>query len=761
MAPNNVVRYSLTAGPEDIECFLIDAVTGSLSLRRSFLYDPCREERYQMTVTATDQGLNPLSNSITVTVDVDRNANPPIFQNIPTIISINENQPTGQGFFTVTATDADTVSPLNDIRYSLVGDGTATVYFRVDSSTGLVTLRQTVQADSASLYRLALRATDGGNAPKYDEKILTVNVNRNLLSPEFVKQDYAVTIWETQALNVLVEEVLALDNDTKAPHNEVTYEIVSDALAQNYFRIDIEGRIYVRIPLTDDSAKTGLYTLSVRANDKGTPQRSSDNLATVRVTVLRNRNCPTFTPSVVPISIDQSSLSRMIYDANATDPDTPNTPFSKIRYTLIGDESAPSFFRIDSQSGQISTIEPSLFSDQGTVYQLRIQATDAVNTATSCSGNLVLRVTVNRNLNSPVWINVNSPNNYVRTIFETQSVTQFVIRIQATDSDDKAPNNVVSYAMTTNSPNRDLFFVDADGYVFLRNILVGQTGDPYTVRFVATDGGVPAKTSPEAILTVNVIRNQFPPEITNLPSTVNISENQLVNQEIFRVTGRDNDTSAPFNYFTFELIGDNEATTYFQVALGGSVTLRQSIAADPFNSFQLRVRAKDGGTPKRQDEKLLTIRVDRNLQRPVMTAGTYRARILEIQAVSEPLVTVQATDGDTFAPNNQLRYFIVGSNTTIMDYFMVNEDNGGVMLRRSMLDYPNRATRFTVNFQVNTADRGSVPRTANNPQLVSISLVRNTDPYFENVFTYQTQVQQNAEGGTVVFTPSGRDADTD
>lgn len=63
----------------------------------------------QMTVTATDLGLNPLSNTITVTVDVDRNANPPVFQNIPAIAPINENQPTSQGFFTVRATDADTV----------------------------------------------------------------------------------------------------------------------------------------------------------------------------------------------------------------------------------------------------------------------------------------------------------------------------------------------------------------------------------------------------------------------------------------------------------------------------------------------------------------------------------------------------------------------------------------------------------------------------------------------------------------------------
>lgn len=62
-----------------------------------------------MTVTATDEGLNPLSNSVTVTVDVDRNANSPVFQNIPTIREIDENQLAGQNFYTVTASDADTV----------------------------------------------------------------------------------------------------------------------------------------------------------------------------------------------------------------------------------------------------------------------------------------------------------------------------------------------------------------------------------------------------------------------------------------------------------------------------------------------------------------------------------------------------------------------------------------------------------------------------------------------------------------------------
>ncbi|XP_078316513.1 protocadherin Fat 4-like isoform X2 [Crassostrea virginica] len=761
LAPNNIVRYSISAGADDIECFLIDSVTGSLSLRRSLLYAPCTASRYQMTVTATDQGLNPLSNSITVTVDVDRNANPPIFQNLPNNPTIQENLPTAQVFYTVTATDADTVSPFNDITYSLLGDGTAAIYFQVDASTGAVSLRQSVQADTVSTYRLALRATDGGNPPKYDDKILTVSVTRNLLAPVFVQQNYNTTIWEIQDLDTVIIEVSARDDDTKAPHNEVTYEIVGNTLAQTYFRIDNEGRIYVRRPLTDDGADTAVYTLSVQARDKGTPQLSSTNLATVTVTVLRNRNCPTFTPSVVDIAIDQSANSRVVYDANATDPDAAGTPFSVIRYSLIGDENAPSFFRVDPQTGQIFTIEPSLFSDQATTYQLRVRAEDAVNTVTSCSGTLVLRVTVNRNLNTPQWTNVNTPNNYVTTISETHSVAMSIYRIQAVDGDDKAPNNQVTYAMTANSPNRNLFFVDVDGFVYLRNSLVGTTGDPYTVRFIATDGGIPLKTSPEATLTVNVNRNQFPPEILNLPSVKNITENQAVNVEVFRVTGRDNDTVAPFNSFSFELVGDGSATTFFQISSGGSVSLRQSVATDSSNMFQLRVRVKDGGTPQKQDEEHLTVYVEKNLANPVIVAQAYTRQILEIQTVSETLVTVQATDADAFPPNNQLRYFIVGSNTTVTSFFMVDENTGAVMLRRSMLDYPNTATRFTVNFQVSAEDRGSVPRQASNPQVVSISVVRNTAPFFENEFTYNTQVELLAPGGTVVFTPIGRDTDSD
>jgi hypothetical protein len=52
--------------------------------------------------------------------------------------------------------------------------------------------------------------------------------------------------------------------------------------------------------------------------------------------------------------------------------------------------------------------------------------------------------------------------------------------------------------------------------------------------------------SPLGTLTVNVVRNTLPPVITNLPNTTTITASQLVNQELFRVTARDDDTRVSY-----------------------------------------------------------------------------------------------------------------------------------------------------------------------------------------------------------------------
>lgn len=60
----------------------------------------------------------------------------------------------------------------------------------------------------------------------------------------------------------------------------------------------------------------------VRAYDLGLPQRTSANQATVRIFVIRNRNCPVFSNLPADISISQSQTSNTrIYNVSATDAD--------------------------------------------------------------------------------------------------------------------------------------------------------------------------------------------------------------------------------------------------------------------------------------------------------------------------------------------------------------------------------------------------------------------------------------------------------
>jgi len=70
----------------------------------------------QMTVFARDYGTPRLQSQVSasVTINVIRNRNCPVFQNAPYSAGISQNVATGTSVFQVTATDADAVSTIYD-----------------------------------------------------------------------------------------------------------------------------------------------------------------------------------------------------------------------------------------------------------------------------------------------------------------------------------------------------------------------------------------------------------------------------------------------------------------------------------------------------------------------------------------------------------------------------------------------------------------------------------------------------------------------
>ena len=64
-------------------------------------------------------------------------------------------------------------------------------------------------------------------------------------------------------------------------------------------------------------------------------------------------------------------------------------------------------------------------------------------------------------------------------------------------------------------------------------------------------------------------------------------------------------------------------------------------------NFQMRLLARDGGSPPRTATTIATITVQRNLNSPVFEAQFYNVTILETRQLGLPFLEVKATDNDT------------------------------------------------------------------------------------------------------------------
>ena len=96
---------------------------------------------------------------------------------------------------------------------------------------------------------------DNGQPSLSDINIVKVSVNRNLNPPRFVEGNgnQEVSILYSQILGTPIAAVQADDEDAQAPHNEVEYYLTGDALAQQYFMVNMQtGEISVRKDLGDD-----------------------------------------------------------------------------------------------------------------------------------------------------------------------------------------------------------------------------------------------------------------------------------------------------------------------------------------------------------------------------------------------------------------------------------------------------------------------------------------------------------------------------
>ena len=99
------------------------------------------------------------------------------------------------------------------ITYQLIGDDTMPTYFDFDSSTGVITVRQSLLQENRDFYVGRLVAYDAGSPPRSATATAIINISRNLNQPIFSPQFYNETILETASTNTVILRVTATDAD--------------------------------------------------------------------------------------------------------------------------------------------------------------------------------------------------------------------------------------------------------------------------------------------------------------------------------------------------------------------------------------------------------------------------------------------------------------------------------------------------------------------------------------------------------------------
>ncbi|KAJ7383770.1 Protocadherin Fat 4 [Desmophyllum pertusum] len=176
-APGARIQYGILAGNTG-NAFAIDKTTGTITTAKKL--DRETIPQYLLTVTATDQGLPPLSGNATVIVNLDD-----VNDNAPRLLvnctgMVKENEPAGTTVVTLQPQDRD-VDP-NQGPYMFTITGTNYSKFQLNSGTGVLTTTAMLDREKISSYSLSVRISDGGS-PQLSAishcQILVQDVNDN------------------------------------------------------------------------------------------------------------------------------------------------------------------------------------------------------------------------------------------------------------------------------------------------------------------------------------------------------------------------------------------------------------------------------------------------------------------------------------------------------------------------------------------------------------------------------------------------------
>ncbi|XP_026135721.1 protocadherin alpha-3-like isoform X7 [Carassius auratus] len=499
---NSVKNYKLSPSEHfslDVQRGGEQSVSSELVLQKAL--DREKQPVIHLTLTAVDGGNPPKSGTMQIVINVqDVNDNAPVFGKALYKVRLVENAPVGTLIIHLNATDLDE-GVNSEIIYSLVhqdSDDKANSVFKMDSSTGVISVQGNVDFEQHNAYEIHAQAKDKGSSPRSAHcKILVEVLDLNDNEPEISLMSQVNTVREDAKKETTVALITISDKDSGKNGNthgkvvgDVPFKLQSSY--KNYYSLVVDG------PL--DRERVDRYNVTIMASDEGTPPLSATRVFTVYVSDV-NDNPPHFPNPVVNIFVKENGpKGQIIYTLSAVDPDLDEN--SKITYglfePLLKSGDTYSAVSINPDSGVIHSLK-SVDYEETKTFQFKVQATDSG--VPPLSSNVTVNVFIlDENDNSPGILAPYSELGSVNTenIPYSADAGYFVAKIRAVDAD-SGYNALLSYHISEPKGNNLFRVGTSSGEIRTKRRMSDNDLKTHPLIILVCDNGEPSLSATVSI----------------------------------------------------------------------------------------------------------------------------------------------------------------------------------------------------------------------------------------------------------------------
>ncbi|XP_076447241.1 protocadherin Fat 4-like [Babylonia areolata] len=712
---------------------------------------------YTLTVRVTDGNSETTDTTVTVTVTNVNDEVPVIDPSATTTANVAEGQSAGTSvtFSSLTATDSDEITPsFEKLTYSL--EGTDSSVFHIDSLTGAITTAQMLDRETKAVYdQLVFKVSDEATPPHTATVSLTVSVTDiNDVTPTCSPSVYYVSVNENTGSATSMTTLTCTDTDDSV-NGDFDPSIYSGDPG-SVFQFAASGLELQTGTTATDYETAQSYELIIHLIDKPASGTPNTGTATVIVTVVgQNDNNPawaTWTPGGVftsGISIDEdTAIGTSLFTVSATDADV--GVGGSITYSLdsvvdSASSTAVGVFRIDSVSGEVSTLQ-TLDRDGGiTSYTVTVKADDGGASPLTQA----VTVTLNDvNDNTPAFTSTS----YSTTLAESAATTgASLVLVTATDADTSPTfTYTIDSSLQGNPSSKFQFSGTTAGQLELAAGIDLDTGDDAVtvLQILVTDGGSPTVRTGTARVTVTITpTNDHTPAFgatTPGTSPIPVAESVGTGTSVATVTATDSDTGSDGD-ITYSITGGN-TNNAFTIGSNGEVRTLTALDYETTTNYNLVVMATDGGSSAKSATISVSISITNdNDNVPVCTSYYIAETLAEDASVNDAVTTLSCTDAD----GDTLSYTFSSGNED--SKFSLNSGTGAITLADTV-NYDSATQSYTLHITVSdlTNSQSVVVK-------VTLTAVNQATPAFASNPTQS--VSESEAAGYAVITYTATDSD--